>query len=248
MDRQALKLVDLSPTRQPLPGAETERTTFPFGLGEDGVHEIAPASYGDTLAALGFALAAGARRAEEAIVWVREDTLERDRGWPCGDGLRQLGLDPGRILFVSARKRLEALWAVEEAMKSSAAGLVLGEIAGADFTATRRLSLAYETHGTPAILCLPHGLEGASASSARWRVQAMPSAVNRFAPRQLGDLRWQATLERARKAPHAIGRSHGLEFNHETLCLDLVPGLAAGQTPPQPQRETAEIIPLANTG
>ncbi|MEM0985132.1 MAG: hypothetical protein AAGJ32_02700 [Pseudomonadota bacterium] len=252
MDWNALKLVDMAAALKGHEGAGSARQNqmleFPYHMGTKGVHEIAPAEYGDGPAALGFALTSAVAPEDGACLWVREDRLERDRGQPCADGLRTLGIDPGRLMVITARKTADALWAIEEAMKSHAAGLVLAEISGLDFTASRRLALASETHGAAAVLVLPHTLEGASAATTRWRVSALPSAPNSLAPEQLGALRWQAVLERARNAPFAIGRSHGLEFNHETLSLDLVPGLAAGQTPP-PQTDTpADILTFARTG
>jgi len=245
MDRNALKLVDMAAALKGEAGRENV-PEFPYHIGTKHVHEVAPASYGDGPAALGFALAAalacnsGRANGKGACIWIREEAMIRDRGYPCGDGLRALGIDPGAVVLVRARKTRDALWAIEEAMTSPVAGLVLGELGGLDFTASRRLALASETHGRAAVLVLPHTLEGASASAARWRVRALPSAPNRLAPGQPGRLRWQAILERARHAPHAIGRSHGLEFNDETLRLDLVPGLAAGPAaPPEVRPETA---------
>ncbi len=243
MDWNALKLVDMAAALkgESRAGHAGNIPCFPYGMGESHVHQIAPASHGDGPAALGLALACGVAGAltdrQGACLWIREERFIRDRGLPCGDGLRALGIDPGRVLLVRARKPQQALWAVEEAMTSPVAGLVLAELGGLDFTASRRLALASERHARAAVLVLPHTLEGASAAAARWRVRALPSAPDRLVPGQPGRRRWQATLERARHAPHAIGRSHGLEFNDETLRLDLVPGLAAGPAAPR-QAET----------
>lgn len=241
MDRQALKLVDVAAMAGGT-ATGTNHVHFPYQLGTLGVHEIAPETYGDGPAALGFALTAGGGECNGALLWIREDRFVPDRGRPCGDGLRALGIDPGRLLTATARSSRDALWATEEAMKSGAVGLVLTELAGVDFTATRRLALASEAQASAAILCLPHTLEGATAAMTRWRVRAAPSAPNRLAPGQVGRLRWQARLERARNAPHAIGRSHGLEFNHETLSIDLVPGLAAGPAPPPQETGTGDLL------
>jgi len=245
MDAAALKLVDLSSAARSAPAP-----AFPYGLGRTGVHEVAGADYGDTAAALGFALVAGARATTGAIAWVGEARLARDRGALSGPGLCALGLDPGRVLLVEARRTRDALWSVEEAMKSGAVGLVLGDVSQADFTATRRLALASQARGVPAILVMPHGRAGASAASARWRVRAHPSAPNRHDPGAPGHIRWRAVLERARTAPGAVGHIHDMELDDETLSLRLVSRLAAGPAAPDETRprQGEDASPLRRTG
>lgn len=229
MDAAALKLVDFSCRTGAAPA-------FPYGLGERGVHEIAAAGHGDMPACAGFALCAGLKRAGPgAIIWVSEHGRRRDFGLLAGHGLAGFGLDPGRVLFVHARKPREALWAVEEAMGCGAVALVAAELPGIDFTASRRLSLASEARGVPAVLLLGPRCEGATAAAARWRVRARPSAPDRWDPRAPGHPRWQAVLERSRTAPGAAGRTHDLEFDHETLSVHMVSRLAAGASrPPSP--------------
>lgn len=217
---------------EPGKGRGAERADFPFGLARAGVHEIAPAAYGDLTAACGFALAAGAARQKGAGVWVRSSVRTLDHGGVTGAGLASFGDDPGRWLLVEARKPVDALWAIEEAIRSSACSLVIGEAEDADFTATRRLSLAAARHGTAVLLILRHGREGATAAQARWRISPQNSGPNRYDTRAVGTPRWRAVLERAREAPGAVGRAFDLEFDHETLSLRMVQGLAARPVAP----------------
>jgi len=225
LDPSALKLVDVAAIGR----ARTCTHGFPHGLGLTGVHEVVPAAYGDTTAAGGFAVAAGlASAARGAAIWITGPRQRLEHGTLSGRGLLSLGGKPGALIEVTAKRNVDALWACEEAMASAAASLVVAELEDADFTATRRLSLIAETRGIPAILILPHGRDGATASTARWQVSARPSAPNRHDARAPGHIRWRASLLRARNAPEAVGRAYDVELDDETLSLRLVSKLATG--------------------
>ena len=153
--------------------------------------------------------------------------------------LRQMQAVMPQRLNVETRTLAEALWAVEEAVVSGAVSLVIAEVEAADFTATRRLTLASGRYGVPVILMMPQTCEGATAAATRWRIRPRPSAPNRYDPQAPGNPRWRAVLERCRTAPNATGASFDLEWNDETLSLSVVSGLAAGPAAPRPaERET----------
>ena len=211
---------------------------FPFGLGRQGVHELAASAYRDYPALAGFALAALGQGPRGALVWITPDLVARDQGRLSAGALHRL--QPGlSLLSIGVRRPEDALWAAEETVRSGAAGLVVAEVKTVDFTATRRLSLASQRHGVPLVLLLPQTCEGSTAAQARWRVAARPSAPNRFDPRAPGHTRWQAVLERCRSAPESVGRVFDVEFNDETLSLSLVSGLAARPAATHPPRRDA---------
>lgn len=130
-------------------------------------------------------------------------------------GLAALGLTPDRLVAVRAVRAVDALWAMEEALRCSALSAVLGELEGLDLTASRRLQLAAESSGVTGFLLdlgasMP-GLrggrpEGLSAAVTRWRLDAAPSRDDEEdrAPRPAGGLpglgaaRWSVALERCR--------------------------------------------------
>ena len=205
---------------------------FPFGLGEAGLHEVAEAAYGDRAAMTGFVLAAMQRPAPGAWIWVRQAAIARD----CGSVPEAaLAGGPARLrLTVQARTAREALWATEEAVVSGAASLVIAEVEEADFTSTRRLTLASRQHGVPVVLMLPYSCEGATAAATRWRLSPRPSAPNPYDAHAPGSPRWRAVLERCRGAPSATGQAFDLEWNDETLSLRVAAGLAAGPAAPRP--------------
>ncbi|MEO1642156.1 MAG: hypothetical protein AAFR74_02390 [Pseudomonadota bacterium] len=210
------------------PRAKTAPIAFPFGLGVSGVHEICEARHGDLPALFGFSLAANTRR-PGAVLYVQQWIFGIEHGDILHAGAERLQSQVNPILSVYTRRTIDALWAVEEGIKSAAVGLVLAEIEDCAFTASRRLVLASHRHGVPVILLMPYTREGATAATARWRVQPQLSAYNEFDPRGLGAARWHAVLERSRQAPQMAGQSYDLEWNDETLSLTMVSGLASHQ-------------------
>ena len=210
------------------PSPEIPPITFPFEFGSSGVHEVCETQHGDLPALFGFSLAASARR-RGVILHVQQSTLGIEHGDTLYAGAEGFQSQANSILSVFTRKGTDALWAIEEGIKSAAVGLVIAEIANCDFTASRRLVLASSRYGVPVILLMPYMREGATAAKARWRVRPRLSANNQFDPRGLGAARWHAVLERSRQAPHFAGRRFNLEWNDDTLSLTMAPKLAAHQ-------------------
>ena len=210
------------------PSASKAHMAFPFNLGALGVHELCEANYGGLPAIAGFALAAKADR-HGAILYVQQSALGDEHGDILQAGAAGLQSQSKPMMSVQTRKLGDALWAIEEGIKSAAVGLVIAEVQDCDFTASRRLVLASSRYGVPVILLMPYTREGATAATARWRIRPRLSANNRFDARCLGTARWHAVLERSRQAPHLAGRSFDLEWNDETLSLTMVPGLAPYQ-------------------
>ncbi|MBK1842473.1 hypothetical protein JHL17_34275 [Azospirillum sp. YIM B02556] len=131
-------------------------------------------------------------------------------------GLAAYGLMPDRLVAVRAVRAVDALWAMEEALRCPALSVVLGEVEGLDLTASRRLQLAAESSGVTGVLLessagMPGGrikggrAEGLSAAVTRWRLNAAHSLDEEdAAPHPAGGLpglgapRWSVALERCR--------------------------------------------------
>ena len=219
---------------RPMTAPPAQAADFPFGLGREGLHEVAEKTYGQRAAATGFVLAANRPAGHHTCLWICQASHARDLGQVSEAALKQM---TGRQLLrfsMFARRASEALWAAEEAVVSGAIGHVIAEVDAADFTATRRLALASTRYGVPVTLLLPHDTSGATAAATRWRIATCPSAPNSYDPRASGHSRWQAVLERSRAAPAAAGQSFDLEWNDETLSLRVVSGLAAGPAATRP--------------
>jgi len=98
-----------------------------------------------------------------------------------GPGLRDFGLDPGRLLLARAGNDRDVLWALEEGLRAGVLAGVVGEVGELERGAGRRLQLAAEAAGLPCFLLrrqrfAPRGREQPSAAVTRWRVAALPAA------------------------------------------------------------------------
>ena len=118
------------------------------GLSCGALHEIAAMHETETAAATGFALALAARqgfpswrgasRAEERggstgiagrnVLWIAEDLSLAENGAPYGPGLDGAGIAPERLITVTAARGRDVLWAMEEALRCRAVGVVIGEM------------------------------------------------------------------------------------------------------------------------
>ena len=144
------------------------------------------------------------------VIWVRP-------GW-ASDRLNPAGLqemaNPARLIFAEAARDEGLLWAMEEALRSGAAPLVVAELlAPPGLTPIRRLHLAAEAGAeaarrdgamAPLGLVLLPGAGGAAGVESRWHLAPAPS------PRLLwseGE-HWRLTRLRARLAPPAAWHLH----------------------------------------
>jgi protein ImuA len=162
---------------------ETGQALGPAAAGGE-VSEVVPASAGDRAAACGFALTLAARAAgtHGTILWVVEDFVLAEAGLPYGPGLAEHGIDPGRLVLVRAATARQALWALEEALRSPACAVAVGEVVDAarhcDLAQTRRLVVAARASGAQGIL-LHGGPTGdlSTAAQTRFEVRSRPGPL-----------------------------------------------------------------------
>jgi protein ImuA len=126
-------------------------------------------------------------------------------------------------LLVVSKTEIEALWALEEGLRSGAVGLAFGAVEGASLLATRRLDLVARATGATVVLIKTRPARDLSAARRRWRVTPHPSAPHPWDPKASGSPRWRVVLERSRDG--ASG-DWILEHDFETHRLRLAEGLA----------------------
>ena len=213
------------------------------GLTVGALHEVAPQQHGDTPAAFGF-LAALLARFEHAptahdpekwtpvfgedhaptnkpLLLVTSPRALADHGRPHGHGLRHLGLDPARLILVETKNDKQALWAMEEALRSRVPAAVGGAIARLDLKTSQRLHLAAGEAGLPLVLLRPASAEDASAAATRWRIGAAEAARDRFG--LFARTRWHARLERCRNGRPGEWQ---VELDHAAYRFSLAAPLA----------------------
>lgn len=178
-------------------------------------------------------------RAQGPVIWVRP-------GWGS-DRLNTAGLqpfaNPARLILATAAREEGLLWAMEEALRSGAAPLVVAELlAPPGLTPVRRLHLAAEAGGeaarrdqTPAPLglILTPGQGGAPGVESRWHLAPAPSPALLWA---VGES-WTLTRLRARLAPPARWR---LRLADGREVLEPLPTDAPASDDPTPQVRTTD--------
>lgn len=188
-----------------------------------GLEEAAVGGPGGAAAGLGFLLARAAGAGDRLIALVAPGAWIAERGRLMARGAQAFGIPPARLLIVRPRTEVEALWALEEILRSGAADLAIGAVEGASLTQTRRLDMAARESGATAALVRVRPGSPLSAARRRWRISALPSASDPWDDRAPGAPRWRAELLRRRDGAPGCW---DLEWNDETGRLDLVAGLA----------------------
>ncbi len=173
-------------------------------------------------AALGFAAFLMGRFRAGTLLWCRHPTGALDAP-PYAPALAAW-FDPARLLMVTARRDEDLLWAMEEGLRCPGIAAVLGETRAADPTAGRRLSLAAEKSGIPALLLRAQPAPPQSVCATRWRVASAPSP-ERPGLDAMGAARWRVELRRNRFGRPSVEEmpSWLLEWNDETHHLAVVP-------------------------
>jgi protein ImuA len=195
------------------------------GLGRGALHEIAATGEAATTAATGFALALAARlmrptllggvprngesfafdrNSGNAVIWIAEDLSLAENGALYGPGLDGIGIAPERLIVVAVPCARDVLWAMEEALRCRAIGVVIGEMRphGIDQVATRRLSLAAAAGGALGLILRTAPDEEPSAAATRWIIGAAPSSLREAYNERLhgaGSPRLTAQLVRNRR-------------------------------------------------
>jgi protein ImuA len=219
--------------------AALDRTLPSGGLALGAMHEILGAGPDeeDGAAAAGFIAGIVGRVGNAGPGWLVLWCLrQRDL---YGPGLAAHGLDPARIVIVRAARDDDLLWALEEGLRTPGIAAVVGEIGRLPMVAGRRLQLAAEHSGIPALLLRRWrtGAEAAgersrpSAAMTRWRVAPLPSLSEAGEP-GIGKPSWRVELLRCRGA-EALDLSWDVEVADESGIVRLPDELADRPTAPR---------------
>ncbi|MEO9463150.1 MAG: hypothetical protein ABJ242_10475 [Marinomonas sp.] len=140
------------------------------------------------------------------ILWVQTRDAIKRAGRPYVHGLPpELRR---RLIHVAADTAQDALFALEEGVRCRDLAFVVGEILGdpreLDFTASRRLTLAAQRHGSRLYLLRLDAKPDLSSARMRWNAASAPSNTPRWNADAPGNPAWTAELFRARS--HPIGK------------------------------------------
>ena len=227
----------------PFQVAAIDRVLPGSGLALGAVHEILGdgADEEDGAAVAGFAAGIAGRIAKEnnpgLVLWVLK------RGDLYGPGLAEHGLDPARIVRVTAPRDDDIQWVFEEGLRTAGVAAVVGEVGRLPMVAGRRLQLAAERSGVTALVLrrwrnsaeAASERERPSAAVTRWRVAAIPSlsASGVDAEPGIGTPRWRVELLRCRGAETTNG-AWDVEVADASGLVSVPAGL--GDRPAAPRR------------
>ena len=221
------------------------------GLLTGALHEIeaGPAPSGRVAshdgAALGFAghiVGRFVRQTGGTILWCRRPTGTFDA--PPYMPTLSAWFDPARVLMVTAQRDADLFWAMEEGLRCPGIAAVLGETRAADPTAGRRLSLAAEKSGIPALLLRAQPAPPQSVCATRWRIVSAPSHSTPGLS-DVGAARWRLELRRNRFGTPSAAEipSWLVEWNDETHCLSVVPQTLDGSSSAYwPESDAARLV------
>jgi protein ImuA len=203
---------DLRRQIERLEGRSRRRKALPFGikavddhlpgrgLALGAVHEIIEGGLASEFSGTATLFTAGIMaRLKGSVLWC---LTRRDLFAP---GLLNAGLHPDRVIFVETSREPDVLPLMEEGLREKGLAAVIGEVTRFGLTASRRIQLAAEASGVPALVLrrwwtvaekdltqLP------TAAATRWRI-APVSSEDMPAP-GLGRARWHIELMRCRGA------------------------------------------------
>ena len=186
---RALALSELRERIERIDGGARVRAVLPFrirevdrhlpggGLALGSLHEVMQAGAASEHAAVATLFVAGIlARNKGPVLWCLS---RRDLFAPA---LAGAGLHPDRIIYAETYREAEILTVVEEGLRERGLAGVVGEVSRLGLTASRRLQLAAEGSGVPALIIRRWRNEAERASGAepsaaltRWRVSAAPS-------------------------------------------------------------------------
>jgi protein ImuA len=149
------------------------------GLARAAIHEVFCAGP-QGAAATGFVMGfAGCVSARKPLLWVRQDFSDIETGALSMSGLKELGLDPRRVVMVRAADVESALRTSADALACDALGAVVLELWGEtrqfDLVASRKLTLAAQGSGVTGLMLRMAAQPLPSTAETRWMLRAAHS-------------------------------------------------------------------------
>ena len=228
------------------------------GLARHGLHDVAPARYGDNAATMGFALGLAILRLagdkqNRPILWCRSAIESREHGKLYGHGAEQLGLPRSKLLTLVLKKQVSLFWTMEEALKSGCFACVISDAASqhTDLTITRRLNLSAGDGKSAGLLVFNRNHPEATASFSRWHISTSPSTAPPLEKNAPGPPAWGVDLLRIRGGKPGQWTlswqttSSNLKVQNASHHFSLVSGIPGGAF----SQGTAQAqVPLATPG
>ena len=209
------------PAMSAYPSPQPETVPPPLSPLSEGLEEVCASGVRDMAAAFAFTLGRTSPAAGRGVVMTVTQAWLRENGRPYGPGLRDFQAREG-FLLVETKTEALALWAMEQALRSGGASLVVGTVDGAELTQTRRLEFAARDGGCSGLLLRARSGD-LSAARRRWRITTHASEGRAFDDRAPGRMTIRAEMTRSRIERPGVWM---LEQDDETNRLRLADRLA----------------------
>ncbi|MGV3579751.1 ImuA family protein [Brevundimonas sp.] len=193
----------------------------PLSTLSEGLEEVCAGGARDVASALAFALGRADVGAGRGVVLSATRAWLGENGRPYGPGLAGFRARDG-FLLVETKTEGQALWVMEQTLRSGGAALVIGTVDGAELAQTRRLEFAARD-GACSGLLLRSRSGDLSAARRRWRITTLTSFGHRFDERAPGRMTIRAEMTRSRMERPGVWM---LEQDDETDRLRLADRLA----------------------
>ena len=133
--------------------------------------------------------------------------------------------DATHLVCVETASRQESLWAMEEALRCSGAGLVIMQVSiGPDLFESRRLQIAAQSGKTTGLVLIDRRAQS-SAAQTRWHCEPVPGSGNTFedGSETGSDQDWSWELTKNKQGRLVAWTVRGDPRPSDTHPLDLIP-------------------------
>ena len=164
-------------------GVESLDLTLSGGLPCAALHEIGSVAPVHLGAAAGFTLALATRAQERGkeTLWIITDCSLLQTGTLYGPGLHQFGLSVDRLLIARVARPVDALFAMEEALKCRALSTVVAEFAETQTSPQRSGSRLQPARAARShFCCVTRPTRAPSVATTRWEVASAQSQPDEF--------------------------------------------------------------------
>lgn len=203
------------------PSPEPEAVPPPLSRLSEGLEEVCAGGIRDMAAALAFTLGRAVVGEGRGVVMSATRAWLGEYGRPYGPGLAGFRTRDAFVL-IETRTEALALWAMEQALRSGGAALVIGTVDGAELAQTRRLEFAARDGGCSGLLLRARSGD-LSAARRRWRITTLAGNGDAFDDRAPGRMTIRAEMTRSRMERPGVWM---LEQDDETHRLRLADRLA----------------------
>lgn len=141
--------------------------SFPLGA----IHEFFCSGTEDVSASSGFiaGILSAIMQKGGVSIWISS-------GMIFPPALKSFGIEPDKVIFITAKQEKDILWVMEEVLKCEGLAAVIAETPELSFTASRRFQLAVEQSRVTGFIVRRNPKNLATACVTRWKITPLPSA------------------------------------------------------------------------